>query len=342
MNPKTKILLFNGAFMKTKSVLLAILLISLLTGCATAQPTAGALTPVKLPVGYVPNIQFAPLYVAIDKGYFKNEGLDVSLDYNMETDSVALLGAGQLQFAIVSGEQVLLGRGKGLPVVYTAAWYNNFPVGLVVDPEKKVSKPADLRGLNIGLPGTYGANYIGLRALLAAGGLSEADVKLNSIGYTQVESFVTDRVEAAAIYVTNEPVVLDSQKVPYTLLRVSDYTSLVANGLATNETTLKEHPDQVRGMIKALLHGITDVSANPEEAYEISKKYVENLGKVDEAVQKAVLAKSIEYWQSLTPGATKPEAWKNMQTLLLDMGMLDKAIDLTKAYTNDYLPETKP
>ncbi len=328
--------------MKTKTLLLTILLISLLTGCASAKPEAGALTPVKLPLGYVPNVQFAPLYVAIDKGYFKNEGLDVTLDYNMETDSVALLGAGQLQFAIVSGEQVLLGRGKGLPVVYTAAWYNNFPVGVIVDPEKKVSQPADLRGLNIGLPGTYGANYIGLRALMSAGGLSEADVKLNSIGYTQVESFITARVDAAAIYVTNEPVILDSQKVPYTLLRVSDYTSLVANGLATNEATLKDHPDQVRGMIKALLHGIADATTNPEEAFDISKKYVENLDKADAAVQKAVLAKSIEYWQSLKPGATQPEAWENMQTLLLDMGMLDKAIDLSKAYSNDYLPEAKP
>lgn len=328
--------------MKIKTILLVILSITLLTGCAQASPAAGALTTIKLPVGYVPNVQFAPLYVAIEKGYFKNEGLDVTLDYNMETDSVALLGASQLQFAIVSGEQVLLGRGKGLPVVYAAAWYNNFPVGVIVDPEKKVNKPADLKGLNIGLPGTYGANYIGLRALLAAGGLSEADVKLNSIGYTQVESFITARVDAASIYVTNEPVILDSQKVPYNLLRVSDYTSLVANGLATNETTLKEHPDRVRGMIKALLRGISDASTNPEEAYEISKKYVENLNKADAAVQKAVLTKSIEYWQSLTPGATKPEAWENMQTLLLDMGLLDKAIDLSKAYTNDYLPETKP
>ncbi len=216
--------------MKRKSILFSILIFSLLLTACTAGgagsaglPTAAKLTAVKLPVGYVPNIQFAPLYVAIDKGYFKDQGLDVTLDYNMETDSVALLGAGQLQFAIVSGEQILLGRSKGLPVIYAAAWYNNYPVGVIVDPAKNVSKPADLKGLTIGLPGLYGANYIGLRALLAAGGLAEDDVKLSSIGYTQAESFTSKRVEAASIYVANEPVQLKSKDVPYTLLRVSDY-----------------------------------------------------------------------------------------------------------------------
>jgi NitT/TauT family transport system substrate-binding protein len=312
----------------------------LLTAACAAQPApASALVPVKLPLGYIPNVQFAPLYVAIEKGYFKQEGLDVTLDYNMETDSVALLGANQLQFAIVSGEQVLLGRSQGLPVVYAAAWYNNFPVGVAVHPDKNIKTPADLKGLNIGLPGLYGANYIGLRALLAAGGLNESDVTMNSIGFTQVESFMTNRVDAVSIYAANEPVIFESKDVPFTLLRVADYTSLVANGLTTNETTIREHPEQVRGMIKGLLNGIADTIANPDEAYEISKKYVETLKDADPAVQKAVLAASIEFWKNPTPGASQPQAWENMQTLLLEMGMLKQAVDLKTVYTNDYLPK---
>jgi len=249
-----------------------------------------------------------------------------------------LLGAGKLQFAIVSGEQVLLGRGKGLLVVYAAAWYNNFPVGVIVDPAKNVTKPADLKGLNIGLPGPYGANYIGLRALLSAGGLTEEDVKLNSIGYTQAESFMTKKVDAAAIYVTNEPILLKEKGVEYSLLKISDYTRLVANGLATNEATIKDHPELVRGMVKALLRGIADASADPDGAYEICKKYVENLDKADSKVQKAVLNASIEYWKSSQPGASSPEAWQNTQKILLDMGLLQKELDLTQAFTNDFLP----
>ena len=88
-------------------VLWAQVVILTLAGCAGAgqSPTQGALTQVRLPVGYIPNIQFAPLYVGVERGYFADRGIELELDYSFETDAVSLVGANTLQFAVVSGEQ---------------------------------------------------------------------------------------------------------------------------------------------------------------------------------------------------------------------------------------------
>ena len=319
-----------------KVSLLAVCILMLLAGCGAKPPES--LTPIRLPLGYIPDIQFAPLYVAVQKGYFRDAGIQVSFDYSMETDITALVGADQLPFGVVSGEQVLLARAQGLPIVYVAAWYQQYPVSVVAKSSENIHTPADLRGKTIGLPGLYGANYIGLRALLHAGGLTESDVKLDSINYTQVEALATGRDQAVSVYTNNEPVQLRARGYALTELRVADYVQLASNGLITNEKTLAQNPGLVRGMVKAFMHGLADTIADPAGAYEISKAYVENLAQLDSALQKQKLATSIEQWKAPRLGYSQPAAWDSMQAVLLDMKLLAKPLDLAKAFTNAYVP----
>ena len=306
--------------------------------CACGRKPSGNLIQVRLPLGYIPDIQFSPLYVAVEKGYFREAGIQVTFDYSMETDITALVGANQIQFGVVSGEQVLLARAQGLPIIYVAAWYQQYPVSVVAKADQNIHAPSDLRGKTIGLPGLYGANYIGLRALLHAGGLSESDVKLDSINYTQVEALATGRDQAVSVYTNNEPVQLRQQGYTLTELRVADYVQLASNGLITNEKTITENPGLVRGMVKAFLRGLADTIANPAAAYETSKAYVENLAQLDPVLQKQKLATSIELWKAIRLGFSQPKAWESMQAVLMDMGLLNQPLDLTKAYTNDFLP----
>ncbi len=326
--------------MKRFALLICVLCLWL-AGCGQAAATpapAGQVVQIRLPVGYIPNIQFAPLYVAMEKGYYRQAGLEVTLDYSFETDGVALVGANNLQFSVASGEQVLLGRAQGLPVSYVLAWYQQFPVGVAANPSQGIRKPADLKGKQIGIPGLYGASYIGFRALLEAAGLKESDVTLDSIGFNQVEALLAGREQAVVIYTTNEPIQLQARGYPVDVVRVSDVLQLVGNGLITNETTQKEQPDLVKRMVQATLHGMQDALANPDEAYEISKKYVEGLAADDAKVQKQILAASMELWKAPRLGFSEPKAWENIQSILLKMEMLKQPLDLSKAYSNAFLP----
>jgi len=308
----------------------------LLAACGS-KPTPN-LTHVRLPLGYIPNIQFAPLYVAAQKGYFADAGIEIELAYMDETQAAALVGANDLQFAVVSGEQVLLARAQGLPVVYVAAWYQQYPVSVIAKSDQGIATPSDLRGKTIGLPGPYGANYIGLQALLHAGGLSETDVTLDSIGYTQVEALAAGRDQIVSVYTNNEPLQLRAQGYHLNELRVADYVQLASNGLITNEKTAAGNPNLVRSVVAALLHGISDTIADPENAYQISLGYVDTLAQANTTVQKQVLATSIGLWKADRLGASNPAAWVNMQTVLLDMGLLTQPLDLSKAFTNQFLP----
>jgi NitT/TauT family transport system substrate-binding protein len=322
---------------------LLLLLFALLpAACAqpAAAPTPAVLTQVRLPMGYIPNVQYAPFYVAVDKGYFRQEGIELEFDYSYETDGMALVGVNNLQFTLASGEQILLARSQGLPVTYIYGWWQNYPVSIAAKAESGIDTVADLRGTRIGVPILAGASYVGLRAILAANGLEESDVKLEVIGFNQVEALSSNQVDAVVVYTNNEPVQLQARGVEINEFRVVDYVHLASNGIVTNEVTMRENPELIRSMARAVTRGLVDTLQNPDEAFEICKKFVEGLGQADQdiqSVQREVLATSITFWQSDNLGETDREAWENMQSVLLEMGLIPEPIDLDKAFSNDFL-----
>jgi len=323
-----------------KLVLLMLGLAFVVSGCSSSKSTneAGTLTHIRLPLGYIPNIQFAPLYVAVEKRYFREAGIEIEFDYKFETDGVALVGAGELPFAVVSGEQVLLARAQGLPVTYVAAWYQQYPVSVVAKSETGVLIPQDLKGRKIGLPGLFGANYVGLRALLNAGKLTENDVTLDSIGFNQVELMAAGQQDIVVGYTANEPIQLKARGIAVTEIRVADYAQLAANGLLASEKVIAEDPALVRAFVGAFLKGLQFSIDNPDEAFTLSETYIPNFSDLDANVQRQVLATSIEQWKAERLGYSDPQAWENMQDVLLEMGLITNKLDLNKAFTNEFVP----
>ncbi len=328
-----------------KRVVLAMLIGALaLAGCGgAAAPASTALTKIRLPMGYIANVQYAPFYIAVDKGYFKEAGLDIEFDYRFETDGMKLVGANQLPFAVVSGEQVPLARQQGLPVVYVANWWKKYPIGVVSLAEKNIKTPADLVGKSVGLPGFFGASYAGWRGLLYKSGINEADIKTQDIGFTQVAALQQGKVAAAVIYVNNEPIQLRAAGLNVNVITVSDAVNMVANGIVTNEQTIKEKPELVRGFVRALLRGLADAIADPELAFNTSKKFVEGLGSdpAKDEIQRQVLAESIKLWQGGVPGASDTAAWDTTQEVLMNMGLLTAKIDNALLFTNQFVEAAK-
>jgi NitT/TauT family transport system substrate-binding protein len=285
-----------------RSALMAVLLLlaALVTACAspttptpTAAPTAEAateiaatptsavpLTNVVLYLAFRPNVQFAPFYVGIQKGFFANHGFDVSISHQDESTAVRLLGTrgsdSGLALAVVSGEQVLLGRAQEIPVIYVYEWFERFPVAIASKPDRGIA-PRRSQGHSIGVLLREGASYIGLRALLAVGGLSESDVTIQETGFTQVETLLAGVTEAVVVYSNNEPIQLEAAGQPVNLIQVSDHIQLVSNGLIVNEATAQNQPDLVRAFLAAFSEALQYTIDNPDEAFEISQSMVEGL-----------------------------------------------------------------
>ncbi|GIV81763.1 MAG: nitrate ABC transporter substrate-binding protein [Anaerolineae bacterium] len=304
---------------------------------------SGGMTKVTLFMSYIPSVQFAPVYVAAERGYFAEEGIDIAFENSFnEADGVERIASNDLQFGLISGEQVILARANDRPVVYVFEWYHRFPVGIVSPADLNITKPEDLKGRVVGVPGPQGASYIGLRALLNAAGMSEDDLgELRSIGFAAAENICEGKVEASVVYIVNEPLTIQQQCTEVNVIEVSDYATLVSNGLVTNEQTIRDKPELVRGMVRALQRGVADVIADPDAAFEIAvTKYVKDLPADQYDTQRQVLLNSIELWRSDELGRTNPDAWQTTQDILIQAGLLDAPLDdLSACYNMDFLPQ---
>jgi len=166
--------------------------------------------------------------------------------------------------------------------------------------------------------------------------LSESDLTLESVGFNQVEVLAADTSDAIVGYIANEPVQLAALGYDLNVILVSDYLDLVSNGIITNEITLRGNPDLVERMVSATLKGIQYTVEHPEEAFQACFKYIEGLEDADQEVQFDVLKASLELYQTDPYGYSDPEAWENMQDVLLSMGLMKEAIQLDQAYTNEF------
>lgn len=326
--------------------LLSVLLVALvaLAGCGQTSTPGGStkLTPLTVGLTYVPNIQFAPFYVAKALGYYKAAGLDVTLRHHSFTeDEFAAIAAGRENLVFAGGDETLQARAKGLPLVYIANVFTQYPVTLIVPASSTIQSLADLKGHTIGVPGQYGATYIGLLALLKSAGLATSDVKIQSIGFTQVPALIGHKVDAVMGYINNEPIQFKSANFAIRTFPVASTQPLVSNGLAAQAGELKAQPTAIKAFVAATLKGVDYTIAHPDQAVKLSEPFVPGLSDpTASASAMAVLMATLPAIapNSAHPGYNDPAAWQSMAAFLQGSGQLNGSVDVTQAFSNAYLP----
>jgi NitT/TauT family transport system substrate-binding protein len=310
------------------------------TGAASETSADATLEPVTLGVGFIPSVQFATFYAAIDQGYYADVGLDVTLEYGFENDYLLLTATDEIQFMVGSGDQVILGRAQDLPVRYVMNWFTEYPAVIFAKADAGITDPADLADKRVGIPGPFGASYVAFRAILESAGLAESDVILESIGFTQAAAVQQDLVDAAVDYSVNGPVVLDAEGIETVQFRMDEYLHMPSNGLVTNETTIAQRPDLVRRMVQASLQGIAYTLENPDEAFEIALRFVPEAGGENEAINRAIFDAVLASWETrpaFAPGETRQEDWAAAVDFMARIGLIEQIPEVETLFSNEFL-----
>lgn len=327
---------------------MSLVVVATLTSCADDPTKDHGKGSGKFTVGltYTPDIQFAPFYVAAAKGYYKEEDLNVSLRHHgAAEDEFGAIKSGKEDLIYAGGDEMMQARSKDIPLVDVMTLYQQYPVALIVPKDSDIHEASDLKGRKLGTPGEYGETYFGLLALLKEAGLSPKDANVQYIGFTQQAALAGKKVDGVMGYMSNDAVSFEEAglKVRSIPLATKDAgETLVGVGLGGTEKTLKKRGDETKKFVYATLRGLEYTMEHPKEAVKLSQKYVPNLkGDKQRKNALAVLAatKPLMTNTDEDAGHNDPQTWGRMADFMYSQGLLDKPVEPSSAFTNDYLPK---
>lgn len=336
--------------MKRISIIFSILLVLSigLAGCTSQQPPASdaaapeQLQKVTVILDWVPNTNHTGLYVALDKGYYKEQGLDVEIIQPADGGSADLIAAGQGQFGISYQEQVTYARTSEtpLPVKAIAAVIQHNTSGFASPKDKNIVSPKDFVGKKYGGWGSPAEEAM-LKGLMEKEGADFSKLEMVDIGSADFFSSVQTSVDFTWIYYGWDGVAAELKNFPINFMMLKDvepaldyYTPV----LIANEDTLNNNPELVKKFLKATAMGYQDSIDKPEEAAGILLKYAPEIDK-DLAVASQKYLASQYIADAPRWGEMRQEMWENYANWMLDNKLIEKELDAKEAYTNDYLPQ---
>lgn len=324
-----------------KKILALLLAVVLLAACSPSETSADKRhigREIVIGLTYVPDIQFAPFYIAEERGFFAEEGLNIRLRHHGAQE--ALLGAlasGEEEIVFAGGDEMLQGRAQGINVVNWATMYQHYPVALLVRADSAITSLSDIRGKTIGLPGPYGENYFALQAMLNnTGMIADKDVKIQYIGYTQQAALATGKVDAVIGFSNSDAVAIaaaiDPDKATDDVVRTINLSEaglpLVGVGLGSLESNLDAHEEDYVKILSAVSKAVTWAGEHPEETVKLSAKYAKDLANpVKARTAQAVLMRTLKLYQGAdgVVGSQSGQPWSQMSEFMGSMGLLENS-----------------
>ncbi len=297
---------------------------------------------VKLMIGFPPLIIWSPVYTAIEKGYYAEEGLDITLSYSQEgsVGPIKQLAAGKVDFGYAGGDAVIMSGSKA-NVVMVYQIEQRQPFVIMSKDKAGIKEPKDLLGKKVATPSFGSSAYLVDRVILNKAGVDYNKVEFVATGASgRLPAFFSGKVDAADAHVIFLPIV-KSKNISANVIYASDYTGLPAIGIVTSKRMIKEHPDIVRKFVKATKKGLEYAVAHPEEAADIFVKFQPEAAK-SKGLQIAMwktYAKEILLTKDgkIPSGKMSYEVWSKAQDDLYKAGVVDKKLDVSRFYTNKFI-----
>ncbi|HHV27912.1 MAG TPA: ABC transporter substrate-binding protein [Tissierellia bacterium] len=332
---------------KTKFIVLicTLLIITLVfSGCSSQNSEnkeKAELEKTKVILDWTPNTNHTGLYVALEKGYYKDEGLDVEIVQPSEGSSTTLIATENGDFGVTYQEDVTyaLTSEDPLPVKAIATIIQNNTSGFASPKSKNIETVKDFEGKVYGGWGSPSEEAI-LKAIMKKNGADYNKLKNINIGSDDFFAATEKNIDIAWIFEGWTGVEAKLKGIDLNYIAVKDlhpdlnyYTPI----LVTNNKLINENPDKVKDFLKATEKGYKYSIDNPEESAKILLKYAPELDENLAIESQKFLAK--EYISDAPKwGVMKSEVWKNYAKFLKDNGLIEKELKVEDAFTNDFLP----
>ena len=292
------------------------------------EGTAEPLREITLLLGFRPDVQFAPFYVAQQDGYYADAGLEVTIEHKQAPDVQRLVASGDAEFGVADATDVMIARTANIPIKYASTLYQSFPVAIIGAADDAPAEPADLEGRTIGTPGMFGSSWHALLALLDAGGLTADDVTIREYPqFNQVQGLLNGDVDLITGFRNNEPLQLDAQGFDVGMLTVDEFAPLPGPGVIVGDDLLETDPDLVRAFVEATAAAQAAVIEDPDLGFAAAEEAVPTISE-DPEVARAVLDATIELWSGdgFDNGQVDRDLWEAGYATMERLGFIDGSV----------------